>query len=111
MCVVGFLWLKFGQGKPQKEKPQSATSEETKQSTKDKAKNNKQEKQEPPAKTIDKKVKKEEKHKQCIFEVKGHKDGMNCFMFSSTGKLAASTGDDRRVIIWDATKVPLAGIC
>eukprot|EP00960_Hanusia_phi_P055274 762928-Hanusia_phi.AAC.6 len=100
LCVAGFLWLKFNQGKESK----VAAKTEEKQSTGNESlKTNQQQKPEAAAK----KVKKDEKqkHHQCIFEVKGHKDGMNCFMFSGTGKLAASTGDDRRVIIWDATKV------
>lgn len=44
------------------------------------------------------------KEKQCIFELKGHKDVINCLCFSPDGKHLLSGDASGEIIIWDVKK-------
>mmetsp|Transcript_50291 Transcript_50291/g.118346 ORF Transcript_50291/g.118346 Transcript_50291/m.118346 type:complete len:412 (-) Transcript_50291:178-1413(-) len=51
-------------------------------------------------------AKKETGHPQCLCMFKGHTDNLTCLRFSTTGKFAGTTSEDRKTIVWDLSKVP-----
>ena len=52
------------------------------------------------------KKKKDEKHPQCLFQFKGHNGAITCSRVSMTGKMVATTGEDRRINLWNISSLP-----
>jgi hypothetical protein len=48
----------------------------------------------------------EKKHPQCLFVCKGHTGEITCSRISMTGKMMCSTGEDRKVILWNIAALP-----
>jgi len=48
----------------------------------------------------------EKKHPQCRFQFKGHAGAITCSRVSMTGKMVATTGEDRRLILWNIAEIP-----
>jgi len=71
----------------------------------------------PPTKKPEKqapgggKKKKDEKHVQCLFQFKGHAGEMTCSRVSMTGKMVATCGEDRRILLWNISSIPPTQVC
>jgi WD40 repeat protein len=61
----------------------------------------------PAAPPAGKKSKKDDKkHPQCLFQLKGHSGDITCSRVSMTGKMVATSGEDRRIKLWNIGALP-----